>query len=421
MTNRASHSSAIVASASAIVLAAAFSRGCGGDEPVSNPTSGGSDGDDANNAKDANEPNVANDADVADVVADVPSGADAGFDAADAADAPVVDALDAADATGTSDGGLVALPSCVPGGAGRTNCGSGGGSESCCTSLSVTGGSYYRTYTNDGDGGRSTADPATVSSFRLDKYEVTVGRFRQFVTAWSNGSGWLPPAGAGKHTHLNGGQGLANGSNPGTYESGWNTGDNGNVSPTRNNLWCTSGYQTWTETPDSNENLPINCVNWYEAYAFCIWDGGFLPSEAEWGYAAAGGSQLREYPWGSTPLGTACPGTGCQYAIYGCNYPSGSGSCTGVANIAPVGTPTLGAGQWGQLDLAGNVFEWNVDWYATYVNPCTDCASVTAASDRLVRGGFFEGVSTDLLPPYRRNDSPTYRGVGVGFRCARTP
>jgi formylglycine-generating enzyme required for sulfatase activity len=119
--------------------------------------------------------------------------------------------------------------------------------------------------------------------------------------------------------------------------------------------------------------------------------------------------------------GTACPGTGCQYAIYGCYYPSGSGSCTGIANIAPAGTPTLGAGQWGQLDLAGNVFEWNVDWYATYVNACTDCASLTAGSDRVVRGGYFYGASTDLPPSYRRYDAPAYRGVGVGFRCARTP
>jgi formylglycine-generating enzyme required for sulfatase activity len=38
-----------------------------------------------------------------------------------------------------------------------------------------------------------------------------------------------------------------------------------------------------TSSAGSKENLPINCVNWWESYAFCIWDGGFLPSEAEWG------------------------------------------------------------------------------------------------------------------------------------------
>jgi len=47
-----------------------------------------------------------------------------------------------------------------------------------------------------------------VGDFKLDKYEVTVGRFRQFVAAWNGGAGYTPPAGSGKHTHLNGGNGL---------------------------------------------------------------------------------------------------------------------------------------------------------------------------------------------------------------------
>jgi formylglycine-generating enzyme required for sulfatase activity len=265
------------------------------------------------------------------------------------------------------------------------------------------------------------ADPATVSGFRLDKYEVTVGRFRQFVTAWNGGSGYLPAAGSGKHTHLNGGQGLANSGNPGTYEPGWVTSDNSNIAPTSANLDCLSPYSTWTNSAGSQENLPISCVSWAESLAFCIWDGGFLPSEAEWEYAAAGGSQEKEYPWGSTAPGTACPGTGCQYANYNCDYPNGSGSCTGVTNIAPVGTVTPGAGVWGQLDLAGNVWEWNLDIFATYVSPCMDCAYLNAPpSFRVLRGGSFYDPATYLLPPHR-NINASARYVDLGFRCARTP
>jgi sulfatase modifying factor 1 len=266
--------------------------------------------------------------------------------------------------TGTCSGGActgstTTGTSCQVSGPGLTNCGSG--TESCCTSLEVTGGTYYRTYTNSGSGPKGEADPATVSGFRLDKYLVTVGRFRQFVTAWNNGAGYTPPAGSGKHTHLNGGRGLANSGTAGTYEPGWATSNNGNVAPTNANLVnCGSSsadaYATWTSSSGSQENLPIYCVNWWEAYAFCIWDGGFLPSEAEWEYAAAGGSQQREYPWGTT-----APGTANQYAIYGCYYPSGSGRCAGVTSIAPVGTATLGAGLWGQLDLAGEMWEWNLE------------------------------------------------------------
>jgi sulfatase modifying factor 1 len=318
-------------------------------------------------------------------------------------------------------GACSAPPSCQAGGDGLTNCGTS--SESCCTSLEVPGGTFDRTYTNTGSGPTGEADPATVSGYRLDKYDVTVGRFRQFVTAWNGGSGWTPPAGSGKHAHLNGGQGLANSGSAGTSEPGWLVTDNGNIAPTASNLSdavcdpsSAHAYATWTATVGGDEKLPINCVNWFEAYAFCIWDGGFLPSKAEWEYAAAGGNQQRQYPWGST-----APGTANQYAIYGCNYPSGSGTCTGVASIAPVGTATLGAGLWGQLDLGGNVWQWNLDWDATYVDPCTDCADLTAASYREVQGGIFSGTTDGLMPQNRYDGVPANRLNNIGFRCARSP
>jgi sulfatase modifying factor 1 len=314
-------------------------------------------------------------------------------------------------------------PSCAPSGPGMTDCGAN--SESCCTSLGVPGGSYYRTYANSGSGPTGEADPATVSCFLLDKYEVTVGRFRQFVKAWNGG--WLPPAGSGKHTHLNGGRGLINvGGDAGLlYETGWVASDDGDVAPTDGNLTCDPGSNdpsanigTWTPSAGTNENRPVNCELWVEAYAFCIWDGGFLPSEAEWEYAAAGGSQHRQYPWG-----TASPGTANQYAIYGCYYPSGSASCasTAIANIAPVGTATLGEGRWGHLDLLGNVWEWNLDWSANYVDPCVDCANGTASPARVIRGSDYGNPLSYLSSPARDSDFPPSRAAGDGFRCARAP
>jgi formylglycine-generating enzyme required for sulfatase activity len=293
----------------------------------------------------------------------------------------------------------------------------GAAAESCCTSPEVTGGTFYRTYTNDGSGPTAEADPATVSSFRLDKYDVTVGRFRQFVSAWN--AGWRPTAGSGKHTHLNGGLGLVNsGVNsgvPGTYEPGWIASDNNNVAPTNANLACSAPRvsATWTNVAGTQENLPMNCTNWYEAYAFCIWDGGFLPTDAEWRYAAAGGAEQREYPWGSTD-----PGTGSQYAIYG------------GKSIAPVGSATLGAGLWGQFDLAGNIGQWNLDGCTLgYADPCTDCFSPTTTTGALAAlcretGGTYSGDSlkSDLLSAARVNSGAEWsRYAYFGFRCARTP
>jgi formylglycine-generating enzyme required for sulfatase activity len=268
--------------------------------------------------------------------------------------------------------------------------------------------------------------PATVSDFALDKYMVTVGRFRQFVAAWNNGSGYVPPTGAGKHTYLNGGLGLVDSAADAgvVYETGWLASDDANIAPTDANLACAAGADTWTSAAGTQENLPINCVNWWEAYAFCIWDGGFLPSAAEWEYAAAGGGQQREYPWGSTTPGTACPGTGCEYAIYGCNYPSGPGDVVGcgLSSIAPVGTATLGAGFWGQLDLAGELTEWSLDWSAAFVDPCSDCAYLTSTTTGRVRQKTnFAGPVTFLVPTEQAGINPTFRRPGSGFRCARTP
>ncbi len=309
-----------------------------------------------------------------------------------------------------------AMPSCATGTDGVNNCRAGatGASESCCTSLDVTSGTYSRTYASAQ--ASSYADSATVSGFRLDKYLVTVGRFRQFVDAWNGG--YRPSAGSGKHSYLNGGQGLQNTGATAAYETGWDAAawnDTANIDPT-----CGSAADTWTPAAGTQERLPINCVNWWEAYAFCIWDGGFLPSEAEWEYAAAGGNQQRAYPWGAT-----APGMGNQYAITGdgeaaCYYPSGTAAiCTGVANIAPVGFASQGAGRWGQLDLVGEVFEWNLDWYAKYA-ACTDCAYLTPAANRVMRGDLLNNAST-LAPASRFDVNPAFRAVNLGFRCARPP
>ena len=81
-------------------------------------------------------------------------------------------------------------------GPGMTNCGPAE-RESCCTSLEVRAGRTTGRTTANGGYARPTgaADPATVSGFRLDKYTVTVGRFRQFVNGVERRDGL--PAGRG--------------------------------------------------------------------------------------------------------------------------------------------------------------------------------------------------------------------------------
>jgi len=94
-----------------------------------------------------------------------------------------------------------------------------------------------------------------------------------------------------------------------------------------------------------------------------------------------------------------------------------------------VGTATLGAGLWGQVDMAGDLFEWNLDWYAPYVTPAVNSAYMAlnsamiadmADASRVIRGGAFFYTS-DLAAPYRNFGAPSYRSTFIGFRCARTP
>ncbi len=340
-----------------------------------------------------------------------------------------LDAPAAPDDEGAVDAFLGVPPSCQGAGDGRSNCGPNG--ESCCTSPEIPGGSFFRSYDGvscpggpaagvDGVGCYlSISFPATVSAFRLDKYEITVGRFRQFVSAVV--AGWRPEAGGGKHVYLNSGQGLSNTGGGSDHEGGWQEAWNVNLLPTAPGwdevLTQRCGRPTWTSSPMNNESRPVDCETWYAAYAFCIWDGGFLPSEAEWNYAASGGDEQRVYPWSSPAASTAID---CTYA----NYLANSGPCTSPPGGSPnnVGSESpKGDGKWGHVDMAGNVWEWTLDFASEYASACDDCAYVglpvpVPASWRIRGGGFVSPSEAVLASAHYASPAEA-----IGARCARAP
>jgi len=281
-----------------------------------------------------------------------------------------------------------------------------------CLTISLSG-SRFAMGRSEGDAGADAFElgaadelpehPVVLSPFGLDKYEVTVGRFRRFVDAYT---GTLPLPG--------------DGANPNIPDSGWHAEWNSQLPANQESLRAmltsdTALLPTWTADVGTNECRPINRVTWYLAFAFCIWDGGRLPTEAEWEFAAAGGAENRLFPWGSDSPNY-------QRASYQCGF-AGSLTCT-LDDIPTVGsTRPLGDGLFGHSDLAGSMGEVTRDQYAPYTSATMHDFAALAndiyTNSTPVRGGGYEASSYELRATARMNSYRSTPYLAVGMRCAR--
>jgi hypothetical protein len=122
-----------------------------------------------------------------------------------------------------------------------------------------------------------------------------------------------------------------------------------------------------------------------------------------------------------------------SYAIYGCYHPDGSGVCGPLFNnLARVGAATLGAGLWGQLGLAGNVFQWVLDLIQPrpgghMVDPRVDCGSVVPPfgdsqvdmTSRIYGGSTFHSAPATLYQGWATYGWATLNRVyDIGLRWA---
>lgn len=144
----------------------------------------------------------------------------------------------------------------------------------------------------------------SVSPFWIDRTEVTVAAFRAFVAAGNSAP------------HASGSKRLP--------------------------LMC-----TW-ELED-NDQLPINCIDWYQAEAFCLWSKKRLPTAIEWGWAARGREEQRHYPWGDEA-------PSCELAVVDQNTDDEDEGC-GRNRPWPVGSKPRDVTRDGVLDMLGNISE----------------------------------------------------------------
>src|SRR5690606_31602781 len=224
--------------------------------------------------------------------------------------------------------------------------------------VDVAGGTFQMG-SNDGEDEEQPLHSVTLSSYRIGKYEVTFAEYDAFCEA----TGRSKPA-----------------------DEGW-----------------------------GRDQRPVINVNWHDMVVYCEWltaqtgQRYRLPTEAEWEYAARGGSRSNGYTYsGSNSVGNVGW------------YSDNSGKQT-----HPVGGK--GANELGIYDMTGNVWEWCSDWYESDYygsspsnNPrgpvSDDYSRPTSGASRVLRGGSWFNTASYCRATHRSNSSSVYRSVDYGFR-----
>jgi sulfatase modifying factor 1 len=179
----------------------------------------------------------------------------------------------------------------------------------------------------------------------------------------------------------------------------------------------------WTINPGwRNDQLPIANVTWTEASNFCKWAGGALPSEAQWEYAARGGSSqdpygpLDEIAWTANNSGNAHIDS---ESLFNSDKPSYEEKMKENGN-RPHEVGQKRPNGFGLYDMIGNVSELTNDWgdAAYYANsPEMDPPGPATGQTKISRGGYFAYHQSPNRASKRLGGAPSERSPFVGLRC----
>jgi formylglycine-generating enzyme required for sulfatase activity len=168
---------------------------------------------------------------------------------------------------------------------------------------------------------------------------------------------------------------------------------------------CTYDLQPGTAPNYYNplyDNHPVVYITWNQAARYCAWEGGRLPTEAEWEKAARG-SRNMVYAWGDQ-----LPN------INLVNLNNYVGVTTAVGNFP------RGASAYGLMDMGGNVREWVSDWYAAdyyQYSPANNPTGPETGEKKVLKGAAFSDLEVFGRAANRLSHIPDSPGNVRGFRC----
>ena len=209
-----------------------------------------------------------------------------------------------------------------------------------------------------------------LDSYWIDKYEVSAGKFAEFLNTLDNVKGYY-----------------------------------------LDNKFGTLYYDSRFHSRPGLENYPINNITWHAADEYCKWKEKRLPTEAEWEKAARG-TTAQAYPWGNIPPSDTL-------ARYFQTWTKEEKHKV----MVPVQALTEGQSPFGLYNMAGNVKEWVDDWYdREYYNEQSEYANPRGpigGEFKVVRGGSWRDMKGFIYSTFRNSGNPKSRMDDYGFRCAK--
>jgi len=164
------------------------------------------------------------------------------------------------------------------------------------------------------------------------------------------------------------------------------------------------------------QDHPVVQMAYEDAAAYAAWCGKELPSEAEWEFAARGGLDGAEFAWGDE----LTPGGRHLANIWQGRFPVTNTAEDGYAGTAPV--HAFPPNDYGLHNMAGNVWEWCADWWATDHAPnAKDPSGPRSGTDRVMRGGSYlchDSYCYRYRVAARSSNTPESSSGNLGFRCA---